>query len=189
MKICTLLTSLLIVTFLSVPVLAKEDSNITEFHRLLIFNDKNQLMVVKIKNTNFWVTPGLYNKNENLTNSNLSQLAKEYGLTVSKPRLLGVFLLKNEQAKMLSNRSFFKVNVINGGIIKPENIDEIKWLPVDEAMQVITFPHINLLLKKVIDFPETVWGGAILRYKKGEKFKAKMLKEFYPLNDEAIGLK
>ena len=148
----------LFIVFISFSLSAFDDKNISEFHRLLIFNDKNQLMVVKIKNTNFWVTPGLYSENPSLTNTHLYNLAKEYGLAVSQPNLQGVFLLKNQQTNALSNRSFFKVNVIEGKTKKPVNIDEIKWLPVNEAIQVITFPHINVLLKQIMNFPNKVWG-------------------------------
>jgi hypothetical protein len=186
MKKITLLIPMLIIAFFSLPLSAQEDDNISEFHRLLIFNAKGQLMVVKIKNTNFWVTPGLYSKNPELTNHHLVQLAKEYGLTVSKPNLQGVFLLKNEQAKTVSNRSFFKVNIIEGEIKKPQNIDTIKWLPANEAKEIITFPHINILLQQIIDFPDKVWGGSILRYKEDGEFKAKMIKDFYSLYEHKI---
>ncbi len=64
----------------------------------------------------------------------------------------------------------------------PENIEEIRWLPLAEAMRLITFPHINILLKQIVDNPEVVWGGTILRYKEGKEFKAKILNGFYPLN-------
>lgn len=172
---------LLIVAFLAFPLLAQENSKISEFHRLLIFNSDNQLMVVKIKNTNFWVTPGLYSENQAFTNENLHKLAADYGLTVSQPDLRGVFVLQNKQNNSISNRSFFNVSVNGGALKTPDNIDEIKWLPIDEAVQVITFPHINMLIKQVNDYPNTVWGGTVLRYKEGDKFKSKLTKPFYPL--------
>ncbi len=82
---------LLVITFLILPLFAQENGEVPEFHRLLIFNSENQLMVVKIKNTNFWVTPGLYSKDKKLTNENLYKLATEYGLKVTKPSLKGIF--------------------------------------------------------------------------------------------------
>lgn len=173
---------LLIITFLTLPLFAQENDKVSEFHRLLIFNAENQLMVVKIKGTDFWVTPGLYSQNKALADENLHKLAAEYGLTVTKPSLQGVFALKNKKTKVDSNRYFFNVKVSSGESKAPQNIEEIKWLPLSEAMKLITFPHINMLLKQIGDNPGTIWGGTILRYKEGSKLKAKMIKDFYPLN-------
>jgi len=172
---------LLMIPFLALSLFAQENEKISEFHRLLIFNAQNQLMVVKIKNTDFWVTPGLYSQNTELTNENLHKLASEYGLTVTQPILRGVFVLKNKKTNTDSNRYFFNVKVNGGDIKTPDNIEAIKWLPVDEALKVITFPHINILIKQVMDNPEVIWGGTVLRYKEGNKLKSKMTKSFYPI--------
>jgi len=175
---------LIIIPFLAFPLFAQENDNISKFHRLLIFNDKNQLMVVKIKNTDFWVTPGLYSQNKKLTNENLHKLASEYGLTITQPNLRGVFVLRNEKTNIDSNRHFFNVKVNGGDIKTPDNIEEIKWLSVNEAMNVITFPHITMLIKQITDYPEVVWAGTVLRYKEGTKLKSKMTKSFYPLKSD-----
>ena len=49
---------ILIFLFHSVNAQVEKDKAI--FHRLLILNSQNELMVVNIENTDFWVTPGLY---------------------------------------------------------------------------------------------------------------------------------
>jgi len=175
---------LLIIPFLAFPLFAQENVKISDFHRLLIFNDKNQLMVAKIKDTDFWVTPGLYSQNKKLTNENLHKLASEYGLTITQPNLRGVFILKNKKTNIDSNRYFFNVKVNGGDIKTPDNIEEIKWLPVNEAMNVITFPHITMLIKQIMDYPDVEWGGTVLRYKEGTKLKSKMIKSFYSLNSD-----
>jgi len=175
---------LLVICLLAFPLFAQESETIPEFHRLLVFNDENQLMVVKIKNTNFWVTPGVYNTNKALTNNNLHKLAAEYGITITSPDLRGVFTLQNKKTNKSSNRHFFNVKVNGGNIEKPESIEEIKWLSLNEAMQLITFPHINMLLNQTANYPKVVWGGTILRYKEGDILKSKMVKVFFPLNKQ-----
>lgn len=172
---------LLITLLFAFPLFAQENEKISEFHRLLIFNTNNQLMVAKIKNTDFWVTPGLYSQSKDFTNENLHKLASEYGLTVTQPNLRGVFLLKNQKTNAKSNRYFFNVKVNGGELKAPDNIEAIKWLPINEAMKVITFPHINMLIKQIMEYPEAVWGGTVLRYKEGDKLKSKMTKDFYHL--------
>lgn len=49
-----------ILIFLFHSVNAQVEKAIAIFHRLLILNSQNELMVVNIENTDFWVTPGLY---------------------------------------------------------------------------------------------------------------------------------
>lgn len=173
---------LLTISFLALPLFAQANEKVSEFHRLLIFNAKNQLMVAKIKDTDFWVTPGLYSQNKELTNENLHKLAAEYGLTITQPSLRGVFVLNNQKTNTDLNRYFFNVQVTGGALKIPDNIEAIKWLPVNEAMKVITFPHINMLIKQIVDYPDVVWGGTVLRYKEENKLKSKMTKSFYPIN-------
>ena len=173
----------IILIFLSLytfSVYSQESSKPDDFHRLLITNNENELMVVKIKGTDFWVTPGLYSQTNELIYENLYDLARVYNLTITKPDLRGVFVLKNKQTKAVLHRYFYHAIAAGGEIKTPGNIEEIKWLAIDEAMQVITFPHINILLKQITDRPETIWTGTILRYKEQGQLKAKMLDEFYP---------
>ena len=172
----------LIFCFCAFPLFAQEADKISEFHRLLIFNSQNKLMVVKIKNTDYWVTPGIYSKTKVGINGDLHKLAAEYGLTVSQPDLRGIFTLKNKQTSIELKRHFFNVNVIDGEVNTPDNIEEIKWLSIDDAVKTITFPHINLLIKQVMTYPENIWGGTVLRYKDQGKFKAQMISDFMPLN-------
>ena len=47
---------------------------------------------VKIKNTDFWVTPGIYSETNQYTNQSLINLAEEYNLEISTPELRGVFI-------------------------------------------------------------------------------------------------
>jgi hypothetical protein len=164
------------------PAFSQANEGISEFHRLLIFNDKNELMVLKIKEVDFWVTPGLYSQNSETTNENLYKLAAEYGLTVTSPELRGIFLLKNKATDNNSFRHFFNVQVTGGDLKMPKNIAEVKWLPISEAMQLITFPHINMLIKQIVNQPKQVWGGTVLRYKEDNQLKSKMLKAFHSLN-------
>ena len=172
------------------PEPKKNDS--AEFYRLLTFNDKNELMVVKIKGTDFWVTPGLYSDekksiNKKSINKQLQALSADYGLITSQPELHGKFILKAKNNNKSYNRYFYRVNVKSGKVKMPKIIGQIKWLPIDEAIQIITFPHIKQLIQQITDYPETVWGGTILRYKEEGQLKAKMLEKFYPIKQNEKG--
>jgi hypothetical protein len=170
---------LLITCIITFSSFAKEAEKISDFHRLLAFNDKQQLMVVKIKNTDFWVTPGLYNKYGELAIKELHQQAAEYGLTITPPELRGVFTLNIKNTNKQSIRYFYRATVKKGEVKLPETIEQIKWLSIDEAMQLITFPHIKILIKQIMNHPDGIWAGSIMRYQEDGKLKAKMTEDFF----------
>ncbi len=165
-------------------VYAQENNENTEFHRLLISNEKNELLVVKIKNTDFWVTPGLYAVHNDSINNKLHQLAEDYGLTLTALTLRGQFQLKNKKTQVVLNRHFYRAHVNQYMPKIPDNIDSIRWLPFVEAMKLMTFPHIKLLTKQVIDYPDLLWAGTVLRYKKDHEYKAEIVEPFYQLRPQ-----
>ncbi|MBC6999955.1 hypothetical protein [Cytophaga sp. FL35] len=162
---------------------AQVDNNIPIFHRLLLLNAQNELMVVKIENTDFWVTPGLYQSKEQTIKNGLDSIASTYGLKLKEIHLKGTFMLKRELngASSTSLRNVYTAKVQKGMAKKHEGISEIKWLSVDEVMKTITFPHINLMVKQIMSKPNDIWGGTLLQFKENDLWRAKVLEEFYRL--------
>lgn len=168
---------------LSQTIVSQKANNVSVFHRFLILNSDNEIMVVKIKDTDFWVTPGLYQNSQQFIKKGLDNMAASYGITVSRPELKGVFLLKRELNKILATslRNIFIVRMIDGKAILPKGIEKVKWLSLKEAQKLITFPHINTMINQIMQNRNQIWGGAILQYKEGNQFRSKILEEFYPL--------
>ncbi|MET1255914.1 hypothetical protein [Aliikangiella maris] len=172
---------ILIIGIFLFPLPSQSAEKISTFHRLLIFNSKSELMVVKIKDTDFWITPSWYQDNTQLINEGMQHLAAEYGLTISQPVLREIFTVKNQHDNSLSLRHFFSVNSDGKLVKKPEIIEEVRWLAVKDAVKLITFPYINILINQVVDHPDIVWGGSILRFKEGDEHKIKIIESLYPL--------
>jgi hypothetical protein len=162
---------------------AQVENDITIFHRLLIFNSQNELMVVKIEHTNFWVTPGIYQTKDQTIKKGLDSIAATYGLDIKELKLKGTFILKRELngKRSTSLRNMYATKITDGVEKKPNGIEEIQWLTTAKAMEKITFPHINLMIKQIITKPDEVWGGTLLQFKKNENWKTKILEEFYTL--------
>ncbi len=157
--------------------------SISDFHRLLIFNEKNELLVVKIKDKPFWVTTGRYDKGELSAEEGLHLLAKNYGFEISKPRFVGKFDLLNDK-EVLSVRHFYTAKVKSGKLKLPKGIESGEWLSINESYNRVTFPHINLLTKHVLDNPDDVWAATVRRYKEGDQFKAEIIEPFYRLSED-----
>ena len=162
---------------------AQIEKDIPIFHRLVILNSENELMIVKIENTDFWVTPGLYQTKDLSIKKGLDSIALTYGIEIEEIKLNGVFILKREinGEKSTSVRNVYTAKSKKSIMKKPNGIEEIKWLSVDKAMEQITFPHINAMIEKIMTKPNEVWSGTLLQYKENEDWKSKILEEFYSL--------
>lgn len=177
---------LLLMVLCSQFTFAQQATKPSTFHRLLVFNDKNELMVVKIKNSERWVTPGWYQDNSLTIKAGLEQLALSYGLKITTPTLRGVFTLKTEQNNELSTRLVYSTKMKSGELKAPEMIEEIRWLSATQATKLITFPHINAQIEQLTKFPGTLWGGSQLMYQEAGVDKAKFIENFYPLTPAPI---
>lgn len=172
---------LLLIVLFSQSIFAQETSKPSSFHRLLIFNEMNELMVVRVKNSNRWVTPGWYQDNRLTIKDGLDELAGSYGLKIIAPTLRGVFTLKSDQNNEISTRLVYSTKVESGEIKAPEITEEIGWLSTTEAMKLITFPHINAQIDQLTKFPNMIWGGSQLMYQEDGVYKSKIIESFYPL--------
>lgn len=151
------------------------------FHRLLAFNQQGELLVVKIKDRELWVTPGWYQDNNLTVKEGLEKLAGSYGLTISDLKLSGVFTLRMGKEQSPSTRLIYLANTQGQGDILPEGIDKIAWQPLTEALQTINLAHIRYQVKQIIANPQTVWGGTQkMRWEEGIN-RFGVVEDFYPL--------
>ena len=60
-------------------------------------------MIVKIKNSDIWVTPGFYQDSVQFIKEGLIDIALTYGITVSPPQLKGIFSMRhdNEESNII----------------------------------------------------------------------------------------
>lgn len=161
----------------------QENPNTLLFHRLLIFNEANELMIVKFKDRDFWVTPGLYAADKTQPKEKLKTLAlSDYGLTISDLKLKGMFLLTVRS----TNKTLFRYTYIakskSNHIKMPDMIETVEWLTPAEAVQKITFPHIRLMINQLLSNPNQISAGTIERYSENGEFKATVTEALYTLD-------
>jgi len=172
----------LLILIMLLPFTASAAEKVSTFHRLLVFNDNNELLLVKIKGPGVWVTPGWYQDGKTMLHEGLAKTAADYGLTIKETKLGGVFTLKNQRDNSLSTRNFFTMKSSDSISKMPKFIEEIKWLPLADAKKLMSFPHINLLIDQVMDHPNQVRSGGVYRYKEGGVEKMEVLEPFTSLN-------
>lgn len=173
---------LLLIIFLFTHSAFAQEAKTSAFHRLLIFNMKNELMIVRVKNSDRWVTPGWYQDDRLTIKEGLSELVASYGIKTTAPTLRGVFTLK---ANQISTRLIYSAKLDGGEIKAPDIIEEIRWLPVEKALDVITFPHIRTQIRQITEHPGTIWGGSQTMYQENGAYGSKIIENFYPLSSAA----
>lgn len=168
----------------SINSFGQVEKEISVFNRLLILNSKNELLVVKIENTDLWVTPGFYQTKQTIRQG-LDSIASTYGIKIEMPELKGVFLLKSDINGELSTstRNIYTAETKDRELKKPKGIEVAKWLPINKAIEQITFPHINVVIEQIMSNPKKVWGGYLSQFKDNGKWKTKILQDFYVLSE------
>ncbi len=178
---------ILLLLLISQPSLAQGNSNTSIFHRLIVYNSDNEIMLVKVKNSEMWLTPGFYQDSIQFIKEGLHGIASTYGMKISNPELKGIFSMRREigETREMLIRNIYHCKHLDGKVHFPENqpfeIDEIKWLPIEEALSIIPFESTRLFIKQTHDNPNVVWGGSISAIRENNKWSYKIMEEFYPL--------
>ena len=178
---------ILLLVIASQSSFAQGNKKVSIFHRLIIYNTDNEIMLVKIKDTDVWVTPGFYQDTIQSIRKGLNDVAATYGMKISSPELKGVFSMRRDIAerKEMLIRNIYTCKYLEGKIHFPEHqpfsIGEIKWLPMKEALQTLTHKSVQIFLKQTHNNPAIISGGAIVVYKESKEWKVKIVEEFYPL--------
>ncbi len=169
--------------FISQLSIGQVDKSISIFHRLLIYNADDELMVVKIENADFWVTPGMYQNEKQSIRQGLDSIASTYGITIESFELKGLFILKreinSENSTSLRNVYIAKVKEITPKT--PQGIHKVEWLTHQEAMEKINLPHITAMIQQIKENPESIWAGTLLQYREESNWKCKIIEDFYKL--------
>jgi len=172
---------ILLIAFVTISVKAQE-SEVTTFHRMLILNKENKLLVIKFKNNDFWVTPGLYQNSKQTIQQGIDSIASTYGIKVFDIELRGMYGLKSPSQNYYSTRNIFVMKTNSVEVLLPEIIGEALWLDAKEAVRQINIPHINDFIKDIFMYPNNVRSGEVERFKRNGKLASKISEKFYTIN-------
>lgn len=169
------------VAFIHLSIKAQE-KKITTFHRMLIINSEQKMLVVKIKNKDVWVTPGLYQNSKQSIKQGLDSIAETYGLKIYDIKFKGMYGLKDASKNYFSTRNIFVIKTDSNHSKLPEILDNALWLNVDEVIECINIPHINFFIEDVFKHRNSIRFGTVEKFKVAGKSIIKITEEFYSLN-------
>ena len=152
--------------------------------RLIIYNSSGKILLEKHENG--WMTPALRHNNKLNTNEGLKKLASDFGLTISSPKLAGIFMFISDESQS-SFRQHYVSKLVSGELILPQGKLEVKWFSPHEAVEMMSLPDAKLIFavrdmtEQILKYPEIIWGGTFTLRKENDKTVYKITENFYPI--------
>lgn len=120
---------------------------------ILIFNNKNEILIVKSKYKNHWSLPGgVVDKDESPREGGLREMKEEIGIILENIKFLCIDYIsakgeKNENLQFIFTAGILNSNQIKAIKIKQDEISEYKFLKVDDALPFLSEEQARRLLK------------------------------------------
>lgn len=153
--------------------------------RLLIYNQKGEVL---LENNDFgWMTPALRHNSKVTIKDGLMNLASEFGLKVSSPRIAGIFMFISDYKPISQFRQHYSCKSVDGQLKVPENKQNAKWFSISKAIEMMSLADtkaplvIRDMTKQLLYYPKIIWGGTFLLSKKDGKLSYTTIENFYPL--------
>jgi hypothetical protein len=166
----------------------KKTDNYT-IQRLIVFNSKKEILMQR--NRFGWFTPSIRSNENQSLKEGLDSLAKAIGIIIEPVKLAGIFTYKydglSDHVGVVSYRTHYSTKYISGELIQyidsKDSTRLYKWMPVKEALAVISMQALKEETTQIIQNPKKIWGGSfLLSYKNDVLQSIKKLEEFYSLN-------
>jgi hypothetical protein len=174
-------------SFLSLNTNASENSiDSYTIQRLIIINPNGEVLLEQ--NAFGWMTPALRHNSKESIKDGLDNLAAEFGLTISSPKITGIFLSLSGYKAVSHFRQHYRANYQSGALKIPKNRLSAQWFPIKAAIEMMSLPNtkapfsIRDMTQQVLSYPEVIWGGTFLINKRDDKFTYDVIEDFYPLN-------
>jgi hypothetical protein len=111
-----------------------------------------------------WEIPGARYSAPYTISKFIDTLAAEDGIHVKDVRLSGLFTFEYEGQNRLAIMQYYSAVYGSGSMRVPSGCADIKWFTVDEALQILTFDDMKMIIRKINEDPKALWGGAIYKH-------------------------
>ena len=152
--------------------------------RLTILNANGDVLM---KESDYgWMTIATFHTERQNINEVIDSLTTEYGITITKPSLAGIFTYKYKFKESSDTRQLYVAKYIKGDLELGKGNHNLTWLPKDEAIEKLksTVPSLGEMTQQILDFPNEVWGGSfLLDRNENWKLSSKIIENFHLIRD------
>jgi hypothetical protein len=136
----------------------KNTDNYT-YIKLYITNAENKVLLLKWGND--WEVPGARYSAPYTLSKFVDTLAAEDGIKIKNVRLSGMFTVEYEGQKKLAIMQYYSAEHSSGSVRVPAGCADIQWFSVEEALKILTFEDMKIMIRQINEDPKAIWGGAI----------------------------
>ena len=160
--------------------LASQQKNFSYF-KLCITNKKNEILLVKYND--IWELAGKKYVDPRTIKEFTGFMAKEMGVEFKDLRLRGLFSFYYNEAKHPILFNYYSAKYKSGKLKVPPGCTDIKWFSLKDALKIIPFKTMTLILDKMFHKKRYTWGASMRIFKEANSTKNDVVMEedFYPL--------
>ena len=176
----TIFYSMLLLVF-SLNFLNAQEKNFSYF-KLGVTNDQGELLLVKYKG--IWELPGKKYIDPRTIREFTGFMAEELGVQFVDLNLGGLFTFYYNDATNPILFHYYLAKYESGDLEVPPGCTDIAWFNLQEALEIIPFKSMTLILEKLFEERGRSWGGALHIVKSGEHQidSVNLKEEFYPIS-------
>lgn len=166
----------------------KADSISIVFPKVLVVNDKKQVLLVFDKRRQAYEVPSMGTIDGPISyKSYIDSTAKDMGIAYKDLKMGGLFTYIFPKEYSTYIRPYFVITFTkyanNSGLAD----SSYKWFPYKEAVKTIPYPASAMIVEKILYQPKVVWGATFEEYGytnpvDKSKIKFKLLEDFFKLN-------
>jgi hypothetical protein len=159
-----------------------QQKNISYF-KLCVTNEKKEILLVKYKG--IWELAGKKYVDTRSISEFTSFMAEEMGVNFKELRLRGLFTFYYNNATNPILFNYYSAEYESGKLTVPPGCTDIAWFSLEEALKIIPFETMRLILDKMFEQESYVWGASMRIHKEANSIvnKVTLEQDFYPLSE------
>ena len=153
------------------------------YFKLCVTNEKKEILLVKYKG--IWELAGKKYVDTRTISEFTSFMAEEMGVNFKELRLRGLFTFYYNEATNPILFNYYSAKYKSGDLTVPPGCTDIAWFSLEEALNIIPFETMRLILDKMFEQESYVWGASMRIHKEANSIinKVTMEQDFYPLSE------
>lgn len=169
------------ILFTSIKTYAQQKN--FSYFKLCVTNEKKEILLVKYKG--IWELAGKKYVDPRTISEFTSFMAEEMGVNFKELRLRGLFTFYYNNATNPILFNYYSAQYESGKLRVPPGCTDIAWFSLDEALDIIPFDTMRLILNKMFEQESYVWGASMRIHKEANSIinKVTMEEDFYPLSE------